>query len=252
MATALAEAIARLEERFGARTVVTASTAEERAHERRFATGTSFDRLAGGIASASALAFVAEGTSGKITLALRAVAGAQADGGMACWVDPSRSFDPLAAHRAGVDLPRLIVVRPSSRDGVLLAASAALRSEGFRLVVADLGPSFAAIAEVDDLAPLLPLVRGSTSALLVLSDAPGRRVLIPTYEMERMAWERRFGRTSGWTFGIRRVGAHREDRAILHVGRLGGELGPLRGIGSSSLLPMSDAGLRSGLREAVG
>src|SRR5579859_7778069 len=177
--SALAEAIARLDVRFGARTVIAAAATEDVARQRRFLTGTSFDLISGGIQTGTARAFAGEGTSGKITLALRAVAGAQREGGMALWIDPTRSFDPTAARRAGVDLRRAIVVRARTREEVVLAVATGLRSEGFRIVVADLGPSFAAVAPPDVLAPVLPSVRGSVSALLVLAEEPPRRLAIP-------------------------------------------------------------------------
>ncbi|MGH2378496.1 MAG: hypothetical protein ACRDGT_08455 [Candidatus Limnocylindria bacterium] len=224
MGVALGEAIARLEGRFGARTVVTATAADGRARARRFATGTSFDHLSGGIEPGSALALSGEGTCGKVTLALRAVAGAQREGGMAIWVDPTRSLDPLAAQRAGIDLARLLVVRAPTREAVLVAAVSGLRSEGFRLVVVDLGPAFAAVASVDDLAPALPHVRGSTAALLVLADAPASRLALPTFAFERVGWEERHGRTAGWAFAVRRVGDPRDERAILHATSLGRRL----------------------------
>ena len=73
VAAALTEAIARLDGRFGARTVTTATVAADRGADRRFLTETPFDRLSGGIAAGSAVALVGEGTCGKVTLAMRAV-----------------------------------------------------------------------------------------------------------------------------------------------------------------------------------
>src|SRR5437867_3400851 len=143
VATALAEAIASLDVRFGSRTVTAATAAMDRMQQRRAFTGTPFDRISGGIGPGEVIAFAGEGTCGKVSLAFRAVVGAQQDGGMAMWVDAARSFDPLAARRSGVDLDRALVVRVRSREEVLLATGAALRSGGFRIVVVDLGPSFA-------------------------------------------------------------------------------------------------------------
>lgn len=235
-AAALVEAIAGLDVRFGSRTVTAATTAMDRARQRRWLTGTSFDHISGGIGPAEVVALVGEGTCGKVTLALRAVAGAQQAGGMALWADPPRSFDPLAAERAGVDLRRVLVVRARSRDEVLLAAGAALRSHGFRVVVVDLGPSFAQVASADELSPLLPHARGSTAALLVLSEAPPRRIAVPTFAFARVAWERRHGRTTGWAFAVRKVGNVRDERAML-----------LRDLGHQ----LVDVGVREGLREAA-
>jgi predicted ATP-dependent serine protease len=238
VALALNEAISRLEGRFGARTVVTATVADGQARARRSVTGTSFDRLSGGgIEPGSALAFTGAGTCGKVTLALRAVAGAQCEGGTALWVDPTRSFDPLAAQRAGIDLARILVVRAPTSDAVFVAASSGLRSEGFRLVVVDLGPAFASATSVDDLAPVLPHVRGSTAALVVLTDAPASRLALPTYVFERVAWEEDHGRTAGWAFAIRKVGDPRDERAILHSTSLGRRL--------------VDAGMRTEIRKAA-
>jgi predicted ATP-dependent serine protease len=224
VSTALAEAIARLDVRFGARTVVAATTAADTARERRFLSGTSFDVISGGIQAGTAVSLTGKGTCGKVTLALHAVAGAQQAGGTALWVDPSRSFDPRAARRAGVDLRRVIVVRARTCDEVVLSAGAGLRSEGFRIVVADLGPSFAMIGSADGIAPVLPHVRGSTAALVVLSDHPARRVAMPTFVVERVDWERTCDRTLGWTLEARRLGGVRDEHAVLHVSALDGRL----------------------------
>src|SRR5207245_3798025 len=125
----------------------------------------------------------------KLRPAFRAISSAQAQGGMAAWIDPTASFDPLAAERANVDLERLIIVRARGM-GIALATAAALRSEGFRLVVVDVGdPAFGGM-NLDDIAPALPAVRGSPAALLVVAGEPGRRVAIPTFVFERAAGER--------------------------------------------------------------
>jgi predicted ATP-dependent serine protease len=200
-APALAEAIGRIESRYGTRAVVRGDVAERQDAERRIAAGTSLDRVTGGgIRAGEPLAFIGPATSGKQVLALTVAAAAQREGGMAAWIDPSASFDPLAALRAGIDLDRLVVVRAADADEVLLAGSAVLRSEGFRLVVIDLGPSFATRCAVDDLAPLLPVVRGSPAALLVIAEHRGQRVALPTVRVEPIGWQQRFGRTVGWSF----------------------------------------------------
>jgi hypothetical protein len=143
---------------------------------------------------------------------------------MAAWIDPTASFDPLAAQRANVDLDRLVVVRARGA-GVALATAAALRSEGFRLVVVDVGEPLLGGVKIDDIAPALPTVRGSPAALLVVGGERGRRVAIPTFVFERVAWERRFDRTVGWSFAVRR--AHASDRALFGVTSLDGALADL-------------------------
>jgi hypothetical protein len=99
---------------------------------------------------------------------------------------------------------------------VLLAAGAALRSDGFRLAVVDTGPQLAPAVRIDDLAPLLPMVRSSPAALLVLSDVRATRLAIPTFTIARVAWQQRFGRTTGWTSLV-------AERALFHFAALGAE-----------------------------
>jgi len=210
----LAAAVARIEGRFGTHVLAHGVSAERHTHERRIGTGTSLDALARPLAAGAALAFVGQGSTGKVSLALRSAGAAQRAGGTVLWVDPSASFDPLAAVRAGVDLERLFVVRARTRDDILLAANAALRGNGFRLAVVDTGPAMVAGLRIDDLAPLLPIVRSSSAALLVVSDARAARLAIPSFGFERVAWERRFGRTTGWVSSV-------ADRALFHFGALG-------------------------------
>ena len=216
-AAALADAIASLDVRFGARTVTSVDGAIARSQQRRSFTGTSFDRISGGIAAGETVALTGEGTCGKVTLALRAVSGAQQDGGMAMWIDPTRSFDALAAQRAGVDLARVFVVRPRSRDEVLLAAGAGLRGDGFRMVVVDVGPSFAQLCSADALAPIVPRVHGSTASLVVVTDTPPLRLALPTFTFERAGWQTAHGRTSGWAVAVRRRGDPRAERTLLEA-----------------------------------
>ena len=231
--TALAEAIASVEGRFGTHVLAPGPIAERRAAERRIQTDSSLDTLTPGLAAGAPLALVGTGSTGKVALAHRAAAGAQRDGGAVLWVDPSATFDPLAAIRAGVDLGRVFVVRARSRDDVLLSAGAALRSDGFRLAVVDTGPQLAPSsgARIDDLAPLLAIVRSSPAALLVLSDTRAMRLAIPTFSVTRVGWARRFGRTTGWSSLV-------AERALFHFAALGAEA--------------RDLGLRAALLEQTG
>ena len=232
-ATGLADAIASLETRYGARAVVRGDVAARQDGERRIQAGTSLDAVTGGgIRAGEPLAFIGPSTSGKQVLAFTVAAAAQREGGMAAWIDPSASFDPSAALRAGVDLDRLVVIRAAEPDEVLLAGSAVLRSEGFRLAVVDVGPSFATRLRVDDLAPLLPIVRGSPSALLVVAEERGR-LAFPTMRVEPIAWQLRFGRTVGWSFATGALASR--ERALFCL--------------TSLDAPPRDLGLRSELSE---
>jgi hypothetical protein len=224
-ANGLAGAIAHIEGRFGVHALARGRTSERHRSELVISTKSSLDRvIGGGLVAGEPIAFIGPPSVGKLQLALRATASAQAQGGMAAWIDPTASFDPLAAQRANVDLDRLVVVRARGA-GVALATAAALRSEGFRLVVVDVGEPLLGGVKIDDIAPALPTVRGSPAALLVVGGERGRRVAIPTFVFERVAWERRFDRTVGWSFAVRR--AHASDRALFGVTSLDGALADL-------------------------
>jgi hypothetical protein len=224
-ANGLAGAIANIEGRFGVHALARGRTSERHRSELVIATQTSLDQvIGGGLIAGEPVAFVGPLSVGKLQLALRVTASAQAQGGMAAWIDPTESFDPLAAERTNVDLERLIVVR--ARGALLpLAMAGTLRSEGFRLVVVDLGEPALGGMGIDDITPALPTVRGSPAALLIVAGKPGRRVAIPTFVFERVSWERRFGRTVGWSFAVGR--AHTSDRALFCVTSLEGSLADL-------------------------
>jgi predicted ATP-dependent serine protease len=217
-AAELAKAVAQIEGRYGAHALARGDAAERHRAELVIATDTSLDRvIGGGLSAGEPIAFIGPPSVGKLTLALRAAAGAQGQGGMVAWIDPTASFDPLGAERAGVDLERLVLIR--TRE-IALAAAASLRSEGFRLVVVDAGEPGLGAIDIDELAPALPSVRGSPAALLVVAGERGSRVAIPTYLFDRVGWEGRFARTVGWSFAVGR--AYASDRAFFRVAADGG------------------------------
>src|SRR5207237_2603853 len=123
----LAGAIARIEGRFGVHALARGGTSERHRSELVIATKSSLDRvIGGGLVAGEPIAFIGPPSVGKLQLALRATASAQSQGGMAAWIDPTATFDPLAAQRANVDLERLVVVRARGA-GLGLATAAAPR-----------------------------------------------------------------------------------------------------------------------------
>jgi len=92
--------------------------------------------LPGGGFPRGALADLAGGpASGKTGLALAALREAQAEGGLAAFVDGRGELYPPAAVVLGVDLARLLIVRPGT--GGLWAAEALLASGAFAAVAVD-------------------------------------------------------------------------------------------------------------------
>ena len=76
--------------------------------------------------------------SGALTLGLRVLGAALDGGGLAAYVDLPGTFAPTASVTMGLDLSRLVVVRPPDAEAALQAAATLLRSNAFDAVLLDL------------------------------------------------------------------------------------------------------------------
>lgn len=94
------------------------------------------DRLVGGLPRPGLLELCGAPGSGAARLALALVAAETAVRRRVVWVDRPRALYPPAAHALGVDLDRLLIIRPASADAGVWAIEQVLRSGCFRLVVA--------------------------------------------------------------------------------------------------------------------
>lgn len=201
---ALAEAVARLEERFGDGVVLPGGKREERRALRTIPFGiASLDTLLeGGVVAGEPAALVGGSSSGALTLSLFLVASAQGTGGEAVWLDPTGSFDPLAAARSGVDLSRLLVVRASEEE-LAFAASAVARSSAFVLVVVDLGGALARASDAE-LATVVARARAARVPLLVVAERVPARATLSLVEVRRRDWLREGPRLVGWRSDVSR------------------------------------------------
>ncbi len=101
----------------------------------------SLDRLlAGGLPKGALVELSGRRSSGRFSIGLAALAVATSAGEGAALVDLGDHLDPASAQTAGVDLKRLLWVRPARVKEALVAAEMLLAT-GFSLVVADLGLS---------------------------------------------------------------------------------------------------------------
>jgi recombination protein RecA len=75
--------------------------------------------------------------AGKTTLALKAVAAATREKRLAAWIDGPSELYPPAAQSVGVDLSRLLIVRPKAPAHLVWSAVQLLRSGAFACVVLD-------------------------------------------------------------------------------------------------------------------
>jgi len=88
-------------------------------------------------------------SSGKTTVALHAIAEAQAQGGMAAFIDAEHALDPMYAKRLGVDINNLLVAQPDSGEQALEIAEALVRSGAIDVIVVDSVAALVPRAELD-------------------------------------------------------------------------------------------------------
>jgi hypothetical protein len=100
----------------------------------------SFDALfpAGGLTLGHAVELSGEAASGRTSLALRALASAMREGRLCAYVDGPKELYPPAAAALGVDLSRLLILRPKAPKELPWTAVQLLRSGAFAIVALDL------------------------------------------------------------------------------------------------------------------
>ncbi len=88
-------------------------------------------------------------SSGKTTLALHIIAGAQNAGGMAAFVDAEHALDAIYAKALGVDTDELLVSQPDSGEQALEITEVLIRSAAVDVVVVDSVAALVPRAELD-------------------------------------------------------------------------------------------------------
>ena len=88
-------------------------------------------------------------SSGKTTLALHAIANAQAAGGIAAFIDAEHAFDPEYAKKLGVDIDALLVSQPDTGEQALEITDMLIRSGALDLIVIDSVAALVPRAEIE-------------------------------------------------------------------------------------------------------
>ncbi len=88
-------------------------------------------------------------SSGKTTLALHAVAAAQASGGTAAFVDAEHALDPVYARKLGVDIDNLIVSQPDTGEQALEIVDTLVRSNAIDILIVDSVAALVPRAEIE-------------------------------------------------------------------------------------------------------
>ena len=88
-------------------------------------------------------------SSGKTTLSLSITARAQAQGGVAAFIDAEHAMDPTFAQKIGVKLDDLLVSQPDSGEQALQITEMLIRSNAVDLIVVDSVAALAPQAEIE-------------------------------------------------------------------------------------------------------
>jgi recombination protein RecA len=87
--------------------------------------------------------------SGKTTVCLHMIAEAQANGGIAAFIDAEHALDPTYARELGVNIDELLVSQPDSGEQALEIADMLVRSAALDLVVIDSVAALVPRAEIE-------------------------------------------------------------------------------------------------------
>jgi len=88
-------------------------------------------------------------SSGKTTLALHAIASAQAEGGICAFIDAEHALDPEYAGKLGVDTDALLISQPDNGEQALEIADTLVRSGALELLVIDSVAALTPKAEIE-------------------------------------------------------------------------------------------------------
>jgi recombination protein RecA len=148
---ALDAALANIEKQFGKGSVMRLGE-ETRAPLEVIPTGAISLDIAlgvGGLPRGRVVEIYGPESSGKTTVALHAVASAQAQGGVVAFIDAEHALDPEYAKALGVDTDALLVSQPDSGEQALEIADMLVRSGALALVVIDSVAALVPRAEIE-------------------------------------------------------------------------------------------------------
>jgi hypothetical protein len=159
--------------------------------------------LGGGFPRGRVSEVVGPACCGRTSLALALLARVTAQGECAALVDRPDVFDAASAARAGVDLARVLWVRPPGLGEALRSVEHVLQAGGFPLVLLDLAGEEAVAPRIPTSAwPRLRKATAAAAAALVLL---GRRRLAGTFAdlaLELDAAAPRFESGPDWLAGL--------------------------------------------------
>ncbi|MEY4348579.1 MAG: recombinase RecA [Actinomycetota bacterium] len=148
---ALDAALAQIERQFGKGSVMRLGE-EGRAPIEAIPTGSIALDVAlgiGGLPKGRVIEIYGPESSGKTTVALHAIANAQAMGGICAFIDAEHALDPEYAKALGVDIDALLVSQPDTGEQALEITDMLIRSGAISLIVIDSVAALVPRAEIE-------------------------------------------------------------------------------------------------------
>ena len=148
---ALDAALAQIERQFGKGSVMRLGD-EGRAPIEAIPTGSVALDVAlgiGGLPRGRVIEIYGPESSGKTTVALHAIANAQALGGICAFIDAEHALDPEYAKALGVDIDALLVSQPDTGEQALEITDMLIRSGAISLIVIDSVAALVPRAEIE-------------------------------------------------------------------------------------------------------
>ena len=149
---ALCAAVVAIEKQFGKGAIMRLGDAEPVAQAPSLPSGSvGLDRALGigGYPRGRVVEIYGQESSGKTTLALHAIAQAQAQGGNAAFIDAEHALDIGYAKRLGVRVEELLVSQPDTGEQALEITEGLVRSGGIDVVVIDSVAALVPRAEIE-------------------------------------------------------------------------------------------------------
>jgi recombination protein RecA len=134
----------------------------------------------------AAIELSGETASGKTSLALKVLASATKEQRLVAWVDGPKEIYPPAAQSLGVDLSRLLIVRPGAPAKLVWSAVQLLRSGAFACVVLDVLHTGLKLSMVEA-KKLLDAARLGGSMLLLLTSISNQAQGLPRVLMRSVS-----------------------------------------------------------------
>lgn len=149
---ALDLAVSQIEKQYGKGAIMRLGTAEVPADVPAISTGSLGLDIAlgiGGFPRGRVVEIFGPESSGKTTLSLHAIAGAQKSGGVAAFIDAEHALDPGYAKKLGVQTDDLLISQPDTGEQALEIAETLVRSGAVDIIVVDSVAALVPRAEIE-------------------------------------------------------------------------------------------------------